>query len=508
MNLAIMGITRLKFFIFLLASVIVYYIFPKKHRWIVLLIASLIFFVFACSWKLLVSLSFGIIATYIGTRVIDENLKTNRAKKIVLFITLLCIVGQLVILKYINIIPTTINGIASIFNLNLYWGTFNLLAPVGISYYALSLIGYTLDVYRGTSKPQKNILKHTLFTCYYPVMISGPIVRYNQMKEELFEPRNFCFNNVLYGAERIVYGLLKKMVIADQLGIVVNAIFSQYNIYSGIYLVIGVIFYAIQIYTDFSGCMDIVIGASKMYGVVLPENFKSPFFSRNLSEFWRRWHITLGLWAKDYIMYPLLISKPFQSLAEKCKNKFGKKIGKKIPTIIAIFILWLIIGIWHGASYKYIFAAGILPWIYLTISELCEPIFKKLSDMLHINKEKFSYRLFESIRTITLMCLIWLLVLAPSFLSGFDVVFNVFKISNLDLRITLPQIPYMVILIAGIIVSIVDYLQYKDKNVLELFNKQGIIFRYAVIFFMLYLILVYGAYGPGYNPADFIYGGF
>lgn len=503
-----MGITTLKFFVFLVASVIIYYLFPKKHRWIVLLVASLVFFLSACSWQLLISLLFGVIATYIGTRLIDENLKTDKSKKIALLITLLCIVGQLVILKYINIIPNTINGIAYLFNINLYFANFNVLAPLGISYYALSLIGYTLDVYRGTSKPQKNILKHILFTCYYPVMICGPIVRYEQMKKELFEPRKFCFENVLFGTERIVYGLLKKMVIADQLGIVVNSIFGQYNIYSGIYLVIGVILYAIQIYTDFSGCMDIVIGASKMYGVILPENFNSPFFSRNLSEFWRRWHITLGLWAKDYIMYPLLISKPFQNLAEKCKKKFGKKIGKKIPTIIAIFILWLIIGIWHGASYKYIFAAGILPWLYLTISELCEPLFKKLKTVLHINTERFSYRLFESIRTIALMCLIWLFVLAPGLLSGFNVVSDVFKFTNLDLRLTLPEIPYMIILIAGLIVFVVDYLQYKDKDVLELFNKQGIIFRYIIVFFMLYLILTYGAYGPGYNPADFIYGGF
>lgn len=503
-----MGITTLKFFVFLVASVVVYYVFPKKHRWIVLLIASLIFFMSACSWQLLISLLFGVVATYIGARLIGENLKTDKSKKIALFITLLCIVGQLVILKYIDIIPTTINGIASIFNLDLHIASFNLLAPLGISYYALSLIGYTLDVYRGTSEPQKNILKHALFTCYYPVMISGPIVRYEHMKKELFEPRKFCFSNVLFGSERIVYGLLKKMVIADQLGIVVNAIFSQYTIYSGIYLVIGVVFYAIQIYADFSGCMDIVIGASKMYGVVLPENFKSPFFSRNLSEFWRRWHITLGLWAKDYIMYPLLISRPFQNLAEKSKKKFGKKIGKKIPTIIAIFVLWLIIGIWHGASYKYIFAAGILPWLYLTISELCEPLLKKITNLLHINTERFSYRLFESVRTIALMCLIWLFVLAPSFLTGFDVFSDVFKITNLDLRLTLPEIPYMIILIAGLIVFVVDYLQYKDKDVLELFNKQGIIFRYIIVFFMLYLILTYGAYGPGYNPADFIYGGF
>lgn len=503
-----MGITTLNFFIFLAISIVIYYLFPKKHRWVVLLVASIMFFVLSCQWQLLILLAFGIIATYMGARLIDENMKTEKSKRITLFITLFSIVGVLAALKYINFIPITINGIAGIFNIDLHFAKFNLLAPLGISYYTLSLIGYTVDVYRKISKPQKNIFKHALFACYYPIMISGPIVRYEQMKKEFFEPRKFSLKNLIFGGERMAYGLLKKMVIADQLGMVVNGIFNNYNEYTGIYLIVGVIFYAIQIYADFSGCIDIVIGVSKMYGVTLPENFNSPFFSRTLSEFWRRWHITLGLWAKDYIMYPLQMSKPFQKLAEKCKNKFGKKIGKKIPTIIAIFILWLIIGIWHGASYKYVFAAGILPWLYLTISELCEPLYKKIKEKFNINTERFSYRLFESLRTIGLMCIIWLFVLAPSFLKGFDVIANIFNLSSLDLRISLPEVPYNIIFLSSLIVIIVDYMQYKGKNVLEEFNKQGLIFKYIVVFFILYLILTYGAYGPGYSPAEFIYGGF
>ncbi len=503
-----MGITTLNFFIFLILSIVVYYIFPKKHRWIVLLIASVIFFLLAGEYYLILYMLFGIITTYIGTRLIDKKLKSEKAKKITLFIVLFSIIVELAGLKYINIIPTTINRFTGLFNINFNMTTISLLAPLGISYYTLSLIGYTLDVYWTTSKAQKNIFKHALFTCYYPVMISGPIVRYEHMKKELFEPRKFCFNNVISGIERIIYGLLKKMVIADQLALVVNAVFSNYQKFSGIYIIIGVIFYAIQIYMDFSGCIDIVIGASKTYGVTLPENFESPFFSRNLSEFWRRWHISLGLWGKDYIMYPLLKSEKFQKLGAFCKSKFGKKIGKKIPTIISILILWLIIGIWHGASYKYIFAAGVLPWIYLTFSELLEGSIKKLRDIIHIDYNNFSYRLFESLRTIGLMCIIWLFALAPSFTGSFKIITNIFKISSFDLGLQLPQIPYFIIFISGLVVTIVDYMKYKNKNVLEDFNRQNLIFKYIVMFGTIYIILTYGAYGPGYNPVDFIYGGF
>lgn len=502
-----MGITSLSFFVFLILSVIVYYIFPKKLRWIILLVSSIIFFLYSCSCMLLGYMLFGVITTYIGARLI-EKIKNQKGKRIILLITLISIIGELAILKYINIIPGTINAFSSIFNININMKTFNLLAPLGISYYTLSLTAYTVDVYRTTSNAEKNIFKHLLFTCYYPLMISGPVVRYEEMKKELYSVKKFQITNIIYGTERIIYGLLKKMVIADQLSIVIKVIFDNYAVYSGLYLIVGVVLYAIQIYADFSGCMDIVIGASKMYDVTLPENFNAPFFSRNLSEFWRRWHITLGTWGKDYIMYPLLMSKSFQRLGTFCKKKFGKKIGKKIPTTIAIFILWLIIGFWHGASYKYIFAAGIIPWLYLTISEFCEPLFVKLKEKININYNNFSYRLFESIRTLSLMCLIWLFARASSFLSGFDVLRSVFVYSDINLRLQLPIIPTNIIFLALILVFIVDYLKYKNINVLEKFNEQNLIFKYIVIFGMLSLIIIYGAYGPGYNAVDFIYGGF
>lgn len=503
-----MSIVSFNFLIFLIFSLILFYVFPKKYRWIILLITSIIFFLLASSWYLILYFLFGVFVTYIGAIIIGEKCKTDKSKKIILVITLLLIILELFIFKYVNIFTISINGFAKLFNINFSVNTFNILAPLGISYYTLSLISYVVDVYWTTCKPQKNFFKHLLFACYYPVMISGPVVRYPEMKKELFNERKINWGNIYQGFVRIIFGMMKKMVIADALSIIVLHIFSHYNYYSGFYIIFGLICYAIQIYCDFSGCMDIVIGASKMYGVVLPENFKAPFLSKTLSEFWRRWHITLGSWSKDYIMYPLLKTQAFQKLGKKCKKLFGKNIGKKIPTIIAIFILWLLIGIWHGASFRYIFAAGVLPWIYLTVGELFEWIPEKLNKVLKIDTNTFSFRLFQSLRTFFLMCFVWLFVCAPSFFSSADLIKNIFLIVDITLIPTLPKLHWFVIVMMLLLVLVVDYLKYKDINVLEKFSKQNIMFRWFMLFLLIIIILIYGCYGPKYNAVDFIYGGF
>ncbi len=503
-----MSIVSLTFLVFLLITLIVYYIFPKKHRWVILLLASICFFLFSCSWKLLFYVIIGVLASYIGTNILYYKCQTNKSKKIVLLLMLFVILGMLCTLKYINIIPMTLNLFGELFNVNFGFKTFNLVAPLGISYYTLTLTGYVFDVYRGAYSPQKNVFKLLLFTSYYPAMVSGPIMRYPDMHDELYKSSSIDYDNIFMGFERIIYGLMKKMIIADQLALVVNSIFADYATYSGFYIIVGAILYAIQIYADFSGCMDIVIGASKMYGVKLPENFNSPFFSKSLSEFWRRWHISLGLWAKDYIMYPLLKSNFFQTIGKKSKNAFGKKAGKLIPTILAILVLWLLIGLWHGASYQYIFAAGILPWVYLTLSQILEGFNKKMVEILHIKVDCFGYHLFQSIRTILLMCFIWLIVCSPSLVGSFDVICKIFVSPQSLIAENLPVIPTTAIFITCLIVLIVDYLNYKGIDVLQCFKEQNICFKYFVLLFFIVMILLYGAYGPGYDPSQFIYGGF
>lgn len=503
-----MQIVSFYFFVFLLLSVIAYYAVPLKKRWIVLLTSSIFFFLLASFWWLILYLLFGIITTYIGTRYISEKELTNKKRTIIFIITLLSIIIELFVLKYINIFPLTANVFSRLFSLNLIFKSFSFLAPLGISYYTLSLIGYVTDVYRKTCEPQKNIFKHALFACYYPVMISGPIIRYPDMEKGLLGGHKFKWDNFYFGFYRIVYGLMKKLIIANQLALLVTAVFANYKLYSGYYIIIAVICYAIQIYADFSGCMDIVIGASRMYGVILPENFNSPFFSKNLSEFWRRWHMSLGSWAKDYIMYPLLKSSTFQKMGVVCRNKFGKKIGKKLPMILAILILWLLIGLWHGASFRYIFAAGILPWIYLTCGQLFEDLPKKINDKLHLKTDCFSFHLLQSLRTFGFMCLIWLFACAPSFLGSITVIKAIFVMPVSGLMITLPVLATKALLVSFILFILVDYLNYKEINVLQKFKKQNLYFRWFILFLILAMIIVYGIYGPGYNASDFIYGGF
>ena len=501
-----MSIISLNFIIFLIITVIIYYIVPKKSNWIFLLIYSFIFFLLSCSIKLILYLISGVAIAYIGTNYLSEP-KSIKQKKVILLCVLISIIGMLFVLKYVNIIPMTINYFTSIFSINTKFGMVSLIAPLGISYYTLSLIGYIIDVYREAYKPLKNPFKLLLFCSYYPMMISGPILRFKKIENEFFEPKKLDYSNIFIGFERIIYGIMKKVVIADHLSLIISTIFGNFYFFSGPYIIYGVILYAIQIYCDFSGCMDIVIGASKMYGIKLPENFDSPFFSRNLSEFWRRWHISLGTWAKDYIMYPLLKSNNFQKLGNKCRKIFGKKIGKKIPTILAILILWLLIGLWHGASYKYIFAAGILPWFYLTISQLFEKQINTITTKLKIRTDCFSYHLFQSIRTVLLMCFIWLVVCSPN-LSDFDNVIKSIFVYNYDCFEKLPKVPFNIILMMMLLVCIVDYLNYIKINAFEVLQQQNIWFRYLIVLLLIGIILIFGAYGPGYNAVDFIYGGF
>ena len=503
-----MSIVSFYYIAFLLLTIIIYYLFPKKHRWPVLLLSSIVFFlvsVIETDYKLIFYPLMGILVSYVGSNIIY---RAKKGKKLVLFLTIFILLGTLILLKWFNIIPMTLNVFGKLFDINTHYGTFNILAPLGISYYTLSLIGYVVDVYVGAYEAEKNPFKLCLYGLYYPILVSGPFVRYSKMKEELFSVKEFEYSNIFIGFERIIFGFMKKLVIADTLAPFVKAVFADYQLYSGYYIIIALVLYAIQIYCDFSGCMDIVIGTSKMYGINLDENFNSPFLSRNLSEFWRRWHISLGLWGRDYIMYPLLKSNAFQKLGKKIKKIFGKKTGKLITTLIPIFILWLLIGLWHGASFRYIFCAGILPWIYLASSQIFEGLILKINQVFHIRTECFSFQVFRILRTLMLMCFIWLFACSPSLSESIDVMKSILVIKDTNLFESLPQLPMLVLFISLGLVFAVDYYNYKEINLFEEFQKQNIVFKYAAVLFVMFLVLMYGAYGPGFNASDFIYGGF
>ena len=217
-----------------------------------------------------------------------------------------------------------------------------------------------IDVYYGIGKPQQNFLKLALYGMYFPVIISGPILKYREHGEQFFEPHAFDYKQVTFGLQRMLWGFFKKLVIAERLGIFVDTVYGDYMGYPGAYIWAATICYAFQLYTDFSGCMDIVLGMSECFGIYLPENFQTPFFAKSVAEYWRRWHITLGIWMKEYVFYPVLRSAFFTNVNKSFKKRFGKKKGKQYATFGAMFILWLTVGIWHGGDWKFVIGSGLL----------------------------------------------------------------------------------------------------------------------------------------------------
>jgi len=502
-----MSLTSAIFLPFFLGALIIFYVLPKKTRWFWLLIISLIFFSWSDGWKTLPYLFYGIVVTYFGARII-QRYESEKKRKTILFLTVFLSLFVLGALKETNFFIHLINGTGGLFGISPGLGMVNIIAPIGISYFTLSLIGYVIDVNRNVCKAQTNILKHALFTCYFPQLISGPILRYGEMENQLFSDHRLDLNNISYGFTRILWGFFKKMVIADRLAILVNTVYGDYTNYPGMYIFIATLCYAFQLYTDFSGCMDIVLGASEAFGIKLPENFKAPFFSERISEFWRRWHITLGLWFKDYLLYPLLKGDFLQGVGQKSKKLFGKKKGKNIPTYLGLSVVWLCVGLWHGGSVKYFFASGILPCVYLISSELLSPFFKRIIEVLKINTECFSYRLFSRFRTLMLMCLCWVFVCAQSFTDGLHVLKSMFTtfnplilVDNSLFTLGLDQQDIIVVIFGILAVMVVDYMINKEINVRDFLGKQNFAFKCIVVWTQVLFIMFFGIMGA----SSFIY---
>lgn len=506
-----MALTSFGFLVFFAATLALYYLVPRRFRWWVLLAASQGFFALAGGWQMLVLLWFGVAVTYAGARLV-ERADTDGKKRLIAGVTVALALLELVLLKYV---PNVFSGAAGLFSLQIGGRALSLIVPLGISYYTLSIVGYVIDVYRGVCPAERNVLRHALFTAYYPQVISGPVTRYGAMAPQLFGGAPFSYRNVTFGMERMLFGYFKKMVIADNLALVVDHVFMNADAFGGVFYLFAVVLYAVQIYCDFSGCMDIVLGASEAYGVVLPENFDAPFFSRTIPEFWRRWHITLGLWFKDYLLYPLLKSAPMQAVGAWSKRVFGKKRGKNVPTYLGLLLVWFCLGLWHGGTLKFLVASGLIPACYLILSSLFSPAIERATKRLGIRTYCLSFRLFQYLRTFLLVCVIFLFVRADRCQTALFMLRGMFAASPVALgegvsRMfsvfggkTLAVLAYAVAVLAA-----VEIWHVKGVHVRERLARQNLPARWAVLLVLLFSVLLFGAYGAAFNAADFIYGGF
>ena len=511
-----MQITSFTFFAFLAANILCYYLFPKKERWLCLLGAGVIFFILSSGPAAGIYLLVCILVTHFcSVRISELRESSPRKAKHLLILGIGIDLSMLALLKYNGFFFLHVNAIASLLRLPPTIHGLNWLTPLGISFYTLQAIGMMADSLWGVIIPEKNLLKTALFIGYYPLLTSGPIARYGELSRELFSGHDFSLTNITRGLQRMLWGLFKKLVLSSRLAVIVNAVYADTEFYNGFYIWIAAALFMFQLYTDFSGCMDIIIGASETFGVRLPENFRTPFFSRSVQEFWQRWHISLGAFMRDYLMYPILRSGRWMKMTKSLKTRFGKKAARQIPAYLAMLAVWLVIGLWHGGAYKYIIGQGLWFCLCIIAEQAGEPLWKKLRELLRVRPDSFSLRLFQSLRTFFLVAFGNIFFRAGSLKAAvsairigftsepnpwifFDGSLSALGISSKEISLTF----------FGLILLLIVSLLQESGSVRDKISRQHIWFRWGIWFLLLFAVIVFGKYGPGYRAEDFIYRGF
>lgn len=500
-----MTLTSFDFFVFLLITLLLFYIFRPVQKYI-LAAASLTFYMLITTrtgLKQVALVAFIGLVTYVGA-LLTESLE-GKAKSAVLWLSIAGLAAALFVFKYAaNVLET----FASIFNSPADFSWIKFGSIIGLSYYALSAMGYLIDVYWGNVKAGRNIAEVFLFVSYFPQLISGPVTRYGEIHAQICEPIRFDVDRFLHGLRRMIWGYFKKLVISERFAIAVTAVYKNYTEYSFVGVVGATLCYAIQLYTDFSGCMDIIMGASEMFGISLPENFNAPFFSESIQEFWQRWHITLGTWFKDYLMYPLQKSSGIQKAGKWAKTKLGKKAGKKIPFYLSMLALWILIGLWHGGTGYYFVASAAIPCVFLIFSDLCQPAFKKLVSILRINTECGSWRWFRRIRTLLLVCICWMVVCSGSMAEfgavvshSFSNLWNYKAFNAIVETMGFTAIDILIMAIGVVVLYLADTYTYRGESIFKVVDRQNYLIRVGIVYLELFIILTHGMVGT----SSFIY---
>ena len=512
-----MSLISMEFLLFVLAAVTGYYLIPRRFQWIWLLAFSYIYYV-SGGIRVTCFLLFTTVTTYLAGMWIEQashdaqdKKAEKRRRRQILAGTLVLNFGVLGVLKYTNFVLGTISGMIG--------GEFeplNLLLPLGISFYTFQSMGYLLDVYWGRSQAEHNLFRFALFVSFFPQILQGPIGRFGSLGKQLYVPHSFERNKIEGGFLRILWGYFKKMVIADNAVIFVNAIFDHPDIYDGLGLV-GVLAYSIQLYCDFSGGMDVVIGIAEFLGIQLDENFKRPYFAVSITDFWHRWHITLGTWMKDYVFYPASLSGWMKSFSKFAKKTFGKQTGRTLPICLANLIVFLVVGVWHGAAWKFI-VYGLYNGLIIAFSGLMAPSYRKWKKALRISDDSKAFHLFQILRTFVLVNISWYFDRAGDVKTALLMMkntltkFNLRQILEPGIEIgeasgtAYTMITIGVILGGCLLLFLVSVCQERGKDLAEIFVRQNWLVKAAVYAGLILLLPALGQ--PSGEAGGFIYAQF
>ncbi|MCD7858568.1 MAG: MBOAT family protein [Firmicutes bacterium] len=522
-----MSFTSPAFVLFLAVLAVLYFVVPRRAQWPVLLAGSLVFYLFA-GVELLGFLVFTIVTVYAAGRILGrwqerqkawlrenkdaarEDKKAYKAavqrkSRAVLGLTLALNFGMLFFCKAALLEP--LKGYLSGSRVEFL----SLGLPMGISFYLFQSMGYLIDVYRGTVPCETNLGRLALFSSYFPQLVQGPISKYSALAQELYKPHRFDAARVHMGIQRILWGYFKKLVIADRIAAAVVTL--KGDGYTGAWFFLLTLFYAVQIYGDFTGGIDITLGVSQILGIPLAENFNHPFLSKNIAEYWRRWHISLGEWMKDYIFYPISVSKPMRSLSKSARRTLGDKVGRKLPVYVASFATWFVTGLWHGLEAHYL-VWGMMNCVVIVASEELEPLYARFHAKFPSLKQRRLYGAFEIVRMFVLMNLIRASDLFSSVGTYFSRMFSLVTVWNVGelfggglLELGLNAGDYVLLALALGVVFAVCRASLRAP-VRESLQSASPWLRYSATAALLVAVLLFGVYGQGYDASSFIYNQF
>lgn len=490
------------FLIFFPIVVMIYFLVPRRVKYLWLLGASYYFYM---SWNpryALLMLAATII-TWGGGLLLaawgqNSGKRAKRVKVMCLAGGIVLILGILFVFKYYAFAAATVEKVFALLHVSVQMPVFDVLLPVGISFYTFQGIGYMIDVYRGETPAEKNFLRYALFLSFFPQLVAGPIERSKNLMGQIYEPHGFDGRRVKDGLLLMGWGFFQKLVIADRIAILVDEVYGNYGNYSGMQLLLATVLFAFQIYCDFGGYSDIAVGAARVMGFTLTKNFKSPYWAVTVSEFWRCWHISLTTWFRDYIYIPL------------GGNRRGR--WRKYRNLLLTFT---ISGLWHGTGWNYVVWGG-LNGLYQVVGDLTGSLRTRLRDRLHIRTECGSYRLLQRLVTFAAVDFSWFFFRAEGFKTALQMLrhgiqnmglFTFFAPDNLlgINTMVLSEKNFFVMLMGLALILLVDYLKKRGVDFKRRLEGQNIWFRWLVYYGLIFSILILGIYGPEYDASAFIY---
>lgn len=486
------------FLLFFPAVCLVYFLIPRKIRpcW---LLAANIFFYLCWNWKFPLMLIITILTTWAGGWLIQGSASAGGKKnsqKWLVFACFLINIGILFFYKYLDFAFVQLNKLMSLAHLTPIANPLSFVVPLGISFYTFKALSYIMDIYRGKIEAERNPLIYAAYISFFPTLIAGPIDRAQNTIRQIRAPKSFDFNRVKYGLWLMLWGYFQKIVIADRLALFVNTVFDDQAVYvhSGVVGILASVFYTFQIYCDFAGYSNLAIGAAQILGFEIPVNFVRPYFAKSMIDFWKRWHISLTGWFRDYVYIPL----------------GGNRVSK--PRHLAnILIVFLVSGLWHGAGLNFIFW-GFLHGLSQVFEIMLRPLYEK-TFMKMKTYGSFGYRLAQTILTFSLVSFNWIFFRAENLNRAFAFIkglfsYNPYILFTDDLFLYgLNRVNFEIAILSLLVLLVVSW-QQRTGSLREKIDRQPLWLRWTLIFGCLFAVLLYGIYGPGFDAADFIYAGF